>query len=380
MVIDSFEESGLTTYPYNPFNVPALSTTGQGAEITFGLIESLISQHIMDIKQLREVEKAITTNPQSLKHDKELAELRWDNLSAEEKGYCPKIILLTKQSSLNSSAIAKLLTTDWPVKVVVFDDYDLNASPINMTDFALQFGTATVVSSSISNPNHMGSSLNLAMKGSNPALIHLYAPNPIEFSSQQTLEMASLAVEAQLHPLTQFDANAQGGLCDRLVLQNSESFDGIKLAHWIFGQNQFKSLFTPIQDKNNYSSLESWIKRPSGNPPFVEFDQSMSFLVDITLARFIANKAKRHARLLEMAGIASPLSQKIKADFTDEMNTKLTNLEQSLKQEHEQSLQQFEHEQKELMAHELTEKLLQLSYMAKDSDLSEFAAEMDGHT
>ena len=124
-------------FPHNPFQAPVLiDMSGDAAQLSAGLIEGHLEETAELVRLLRHARLEVDQPDGSDWKREALADLRWQDLSAEELALCPPLILIGSDEMLAGQGLSQLiwlLNSGLPVKVLVLSalDFGLLEEPTN---------------------------------------------------------------------------------------------------------------------------------------------------------------------------------------------------------------------------------------------------------
>ncbi len=226
-------------FPHNSFQVPVtLDATGDGARLAAGLLESQIRHAIEGFVLLRKARLELEKPMDAVRLWSGLDALTWRDLTPEERGRCPAMLLVGSSRILAGTGLSQvgaLLGGDLPIKILVLADLDLGLgtrasvesapapSPDANTDLgllALARRDSAIAQTSLATPSHFLASIEAGLDFDGPALFHVHAPSPARhgFSTDRTLEQARLAVQTRTFPLFRYDPTAEGVFGTRIDL------------------------------------------------------------------------------------------------------------------------------------------------------------------
>jgi pyruvate-ferredoxin/flavodoxin oxidoreductase len=325
-------------FPHNPFQVPVLiDMSGDAAQLSAGLIEGHLDETTELIRLLRlarlEVDRPDGTDFKRAA----LANLRWQDLSADEVALCPPLILVGSDEMLAGQGLSQLiwlLNSGLPVKVLVLSalDFGLLEAPTgnprgSLGLLALAQRRAFVAQTSVADSAHLGESMLRALRHNGPALVQVYAPSPGRhgFAPRQTLKQAQLAVSSHALPVFRYDPNAEGVFGSRISLGSSAGDDepSLTLADWALGQERFSSNFKPLPDKAPAPiPLHEWLrldaKGRKGKTPYViklDGDEEQRYAVSDALADTASECLANWQVLQELAGIVTPFTARLEQEI-----------------------------------------------------------------
>jgi Pyruvate/2-oxoacid:ferredoxin oxidoreductase delta subunit len=187
IVLDSsLAEMG--AYPWNNFTSPVTLFDGSSPELAMGILEGQIRNILDNLKLIRKAKLEIQNKYNPVLHDAQIAGLSWRDLTEDEKGMVPPVLVISKRSCFRengNSAFVDLLNSTLPVKLIIIDDClppigrsaSFIAEPANEIFAAMSSGNAFVLKGSLAAPEHLFSGLCMAFDCTSPAMLWLFAPN-----------------------------------------------------------------------------------------------------------------------------------------------------------------------------------------------------------
>jgi len=391
--------------PRNPFTFPvAVHWSEDSADFAAGLCLGGIRHALDNLRLVRRARLEAAGRYDPKKHDPEIAALDWTDLTDEEWGAVPPLILVGDESVLagrGRDRLAALLEGPAPVKVIVVDRREDPGADAADDDpgrvvgdglFALAHRDAYVLRASTANPGHLLAGLIEGLSRRRPALFHLHAPNPLGdgFSPADAREQARMALDARVFPCVRYDPDAAGVFGLRLSLEGNPEpeadfaarpltyRDGdedrtetvpVTLADWAYGQSRFRRHFTPVAAGAGGIAMSDYLTASAGEragrSPFIRTVDEEGRLVHLRVSEAMTRagvKAHEAWRILqELAGVKTP--------FTEVLRTRL---EQAIAEErraeldrvktgYEEKLHQVEQEHRQRAAEQLRERLLKLA-------------------
>jgi pyruvate-ferredoxin/flavodoxin oxidoreductase len=336
-------------FPYNPFQAPVMvDMSGDAAQIAAGLLQGQIRETLDAVRLLRQARSEL--DPRA-KGAGDLASLRWNDLTQEERQLCPPLILIGNDESLGGRGLAQLawlLNSELPVKVLLLNELDLGLgdhhtqtrlhasrdSRANLGMMALAQRNAFVAQSSIAAPEHLRHSVREAMKFSGPALLSLHVPSPERhgFTTTETLELAEQAILSRTQPLFHYQPDGEGVFGSRLSLQGNPALtsdwvesDGavITPVHWALRQQRFAPRLQTLEsDAPAPTELLAWLALESdkreGKSPYITVSDAegnnQRIGVDPALASATEQLAHGWRTLQELAGHVTPFTDRVESE------------------------------------------------------------------
>jgi pyruvate-ferredoxin/flavodoxin oxidoreductase len=328
-------------YPRNPFSVPVVvDASGEGPELAFGVAGGMLAEMIEDFREIRHARLVLEQPAGQAERIEALGRLSRGDLTPEERALCPPLLILTDPETLASAhvaGLARLLSSDLPVKVLLFDGRDLPAGGADPALLALAHRQAFVLSSSVAHPEHLFPGMQAALDFTGSALIHIHTPSPRThgFEPAQLMERARQAVESRVHPLLRYDPSAPGVFGRRLSLEGNDSMES------------------------------DWVE---GNSPAVWTGGEARF-ADLSRSKIDAIVSERHDHwsvLQELAGVVTPFTETIRQQLERDVRDEQEGAIESLTRVHEDELQDVKSRQRQEQAVRLRERLMQLAGYNRD--------------
>jgi hypothetical protein len=209
-----------------------------------------------------------------------------------------------------------------------------------------------------------------------PALIHLYAPNPRRhgFASDATLQRADLGVDGRVHPLVRYDPAVEGGLNQRLSLQDNRApeqpwaADGegepVTPAAWAAGESRFAGEFSPT-DGSDCIPVRVWLDQTResrrSRRPYVRGLDGTPLAVGEVVVAAIEERREHWRTLQELGGLAGPLAEAARVRVEQELGDAHQAELEALKADYEAKLAELDKTQLASQATRLRDRLLQLA-------------------
>jgi pyruvate-ferredoxin/flavodoxin oxidoreductase len=318
-------------FPRHPFYAPlTVASTAEGVELARGIARGLAADHLALVRSLRRAALEGDPPPDRSARVEEIASIAWEDLGAEERGACPPLLLMGDDTALleqDFEALARLLDSDLPVKVILLDGRGRLASGPEPALVAMAHRGAFVLAASLAHPEQLARGLAGALAWPGPALVHLYAPSPGRhgFPAKAMLERARLAVEARAHILLRYDPGAPGLFGLRASLEGNpgldQDFGGVSFAEWAAGEARFAPHFEELEGEDGVP-LADWLSLPPSDRgskrPFIESD-GRRLAVSSRVARASSDRLAIWNTLRELTGQSSPFTDRIREALTAEL-------------------------------------------------------------
>jgi pyruvate-ferredoxin/flavodoxin oxidoreductase len=262
----------------------------------------------------------------------ELQGLSWESLEIGEREATPPVILLTDVWQLAAggfSDFSHALSTGLPLKVVVFDEHDVDRKMADPLLLSLAHRDAFVASTSIAHAEHLYQGVAGAIGHAGAAMIHVHTPSPLHhgFATSETIQRARRAVAAKVHSLAIYDPAREGVFGTRLSLETAGlATEGTASpGAWLAEERRFAQLSEPER------------------------------------ARFEEERSAVHRTLLELSGMEAPMSNKVRKELEQSLGAKHEAEVAELLKEHQQALMNQEQRMRLSQAQQLRDRLLQLA-------------------
>lgn len=333
--------------PFNPFGAPVMVDASMfSPELARGLFKSQVAESLRVIRGVRFAKAAIENPADAAKLGERLASLNWADLSDDERGVCPPVLLIGDDESLTRGALGSLLwllETAVPVKVVLLSGaatgvptgWGVDAfgsfpsgSGADAAMLALLSRKSYVVQASVAAGDHLADGVRGAMRFDGPALISVHAPSPGRhgFAPEKTLAQARLAVASRVWPLLRFDPAGEGVFGSCLSLDGNPEIEketgGATPLDWAITEARFRELFTPGGDGVR-------VKDPLDGTPWV---------ASAELVAFAEERMRLWRTLQEIAGVVTPFTERVKAEAASAVAAEREREIKGLKAEHEKAL------------------------------------------
>lgn len=124
MIDDSISE--LAVYPNNPFRFNVIQTNGEDtAGMALGTAEGILKHYLDEIRFLRRAELEAAGRYLPSKHETQILNLSFSDLTEDEKAYAPTIVLLAKEEWLdtcNPVSLNALFDCELPIKLILINE------------------------------------------------------------------------------------------------------------------------------------------------------------------------------------------------------------------------------------------------------------------
>jgi pyruvate-ferredoxin/flavodoxin oxidoreductase len=234
---------------------------------------------------------------------------------------------------------------------------------------------------SISEPDHIQSSVTTALKFSGPALINVHAPSPERhgFDQDQTLRQARLAVASRAFPLFRYDPVGDGVFGTRISLQGNQDLletwtnpdDGQSPtpAHWACTEKRFEAYFSILEDgATTPVAMLEWMelndRSRQGKTPYIEVatehDEVIRYSVDPEFVHVVKEQQQSWQTLQELAGLVTPFTDRVEQEVQARLDAAHQAELEALKQEYEQRISEMEQNMKVDMSGRVRDQLVNM--------------------
>jgi pyruvate-ferredoxin/flavodoxin oxidoreductase len=360
-------------FPRHPYYAPlTVAPTAQGVDLARGIARGLVAEHLALVRTLRQAALEADPPPDRTTRLEAIEAIRWEELDAEERSSCPPLLLLGDDTALleqGSLALAKLLESGLPVKVVLLDGRGRLAAGPEPALVAMAHRSAFVLAGSPAYPDHLSRGMADALAWPGPALIHIHAPSPERhgFAVNATLERARLAVEGRAHVLLRYDPSAEGLFGLRASLEGNpepeEHWGGASFAEWAAGEARFSPHFEALEADGDLP-LDEWLALPESErrsrAPFIEIDERR-LAVSGRMAQAAGERLAVWNTLRELTGGSSPFTERIREALGAELQAEREAEIGTLESEHEARVAEVQAGADRKALDRLTDRLLALS-------------------
>ncbi len=383
---DDEHTRGIASFPYNPFQVPAvIDNSGEAVAFTRGLLEGIMRDTLENYQIVRLAELELKM-PNQARIEKKYPSIQyWKEMPVEERRKTPPILLIGSNDSLNDLALAKLLDSDLPVKILVLSDIDLSSHEEPTLDrnelglLAVGLGKAFVLQTSIAHPEHFAQGLEKALKHDGPALISVYVPSPREhgFATNKSIEQAAHVVESRAFPIFSFDPQGEGVFGLNLSLEGNpdikfvwkETEEGFTVtpAHWAMTEDRFKKHFAPVQgasktvDLLKYLELSPAERKGKIATITVSAENDEKYTVSDAMVTFVEQRMRHWQVLQELSGIVTPFTKQIQEEAEKAVAEQHAAEISALRQDYEARIKQLREEHTAEITQQLRTRLMALA-------------------
>ncbi|HEX5133197.1 MAG TPA: hypothetical protein VFX92_12015 [Candidatus Krumholzibacteria bacterium] len=208
------------TYPYNAHPQPwAASRAGDALAMAAAVADSLARRTAREIALCRRAELVLQNADNTEPAD---GPVTWEHLDVNERGLVPRVLVITQPGCLDNGAVWNTLAGDSPVLIAAVDGSGI-ALPSGTADPAARIESAMrtlaqsgrfVAQTSIGAPGHLMGAVADALSGNGPALLRVYAPDPVAcgVAPEQIASLARIAVESRAVPVFVATPDAPNGI------------------------------------------------------------------------------------------------------------------------------------------------------------------------
>lgn len=386
-------------FPFNTMSTPvSVCDHSEAADFVLGLCKGHIRQMVDNIKLLRRAALESQNKYDPPLHDEQIANLGWSDLTREEKILVPPVFLVTDVemfSQSNLPSMMRLLSSDYPVKILLMDDASGDASywqaRLGVLMQVVSLRKAFYLQSSLANPRHFFKGITDGLHDPTPALFHLLAPKSVNYE-WATDEFLQLSSDSRAFPLfrfrpskeksyfsTAFDLSANPApfddfLTDEISYQDSGETKSIKykvtFADWAYRQPELRNHFGVIDGSTKHPlSVSEYLlldeSDRTGKTPCITLVDENGARVGLTVSTSLVKSAEA-ARLVwntlrDLAGMLTPHPLKLKEALEEELTKKHNAAIDQIKVDYEEKLRQQEKTQLEAVKQKLRDKFLALS-------------------
>lgn len=185
------------------------------------------------VKAMRIARLEIDNRYRPEKHDAVFAEFQYDDLTDEEAGLFPTLLVCQnpkKDTPANKAALVEILSSDLPIKIFIESQNvlpngqdDLQDNPfsgwrLNLAHMAAGLHNAFVLQTTTSNLQRVCQRIHEGLSGHGPALFHVFHGNAKEVSDVNEYLISAAAQQSRVFPT--FEANPKNGneLADRFTV------------------------------------------------------------------------------------------------------------------------------------------------------------------
>lgn len=326
------------TFPNNPFHVPVnIDVTGESVQVAAGLVQGQVNDLLSAVSLMRQARASIDSR--YAKETDKLEHLDWHDLTDEEQHLCPPLFLVGGDDLLGAhgfSQISLLLNSDYPVKIIIFNELDAGLVADGLQEYKLKHRTDSrnnlammamsqqnsyVAQTSFADSNHFQSSVQQLLNNVSAGLLCIHTPSPQRhgFAPQQTLKQAQLAVDTNMFPLFQYDPQNKGVFGSRITLHDSvlEEKTELNPAYWAMNEKRFQSHFTELAASSpSPVELSDWLNLSLNDQnkktPYIILDHPEGEKTKISISHEFASiiivQHNMRRTLLELAGIVTPFT------------------------------------------------------------------------
>ena len=365
-------------FPYNPFHVPVvIDVSGESVQMATGLMQGHIHDLLLAVSVMRQAKASIDSR--YAKETAKLAQLSWSDLSHEEQQLCPPLFLIGGDDLLGShgfSQIASVLNSNYPIKVIIFNELDAGLSTQNASSYAsnhrwdsgnnlammaMSQKNAYVAQTSIADNNHFQQSVQQLLSNNSAGLLSIHTPSPQRhgFKPEQTLQQAELAVNSGMFPLFQYNPQDEGVFGSRLTLHDviaqkkldTTNTSELNPIHWAMNEQRFSRHFSELA-VNTIAPVElsSWLllnaSEQTKKTPFVtlidEQENETKWVLSKDFARMMFEQQSIWRTLQELAGIETPFTDYVEHCVAQRLSSEHQAELAALRAQYEAKLQQLE--------------------------------------
>ena len=401
VVLDGFFRS-MAEFPDNVFTSPVILFDGSSATLAEGLTQGRMHHAIDNFKLLRRAEMESQNKYNPALHDTEIANIKWEDLTDDEKGSIGPVILVTSRLSIKeigSAFYMELMNSKLPVKVILMDDCVYNtddpAREIHLSNTLTQSlvssKNAFVFKSSFSDQQHLFEGLITGLNYNGPALFWLFAPD-LSGTIKSLPEIYSLASNSRA--FTHFDYNPQRDadmISSKLNIDNNpdieenwmnsiinyEDNDGIKStdykitwADWAYSIKDFQKYFSLYDEKSGTAvTVAEFIQMDNNNRngkvAVIYRLNKLNRLIRYTVDKEIIDATEATLyywnTLKERAGLITEFPAKLEKKLEQKLSVAYELKRSELVTDFENRIENIEEDHLNKIRQKLKERLMQLS-------------------
>lgn len=244
-------------FPHNPFAAPWLAVRRSAGGECAGIFEGVLRQMNDAFATIREGEAELAGRQFSAP----ATPWRWHDLTAEERQWCPPVLAVTSENSLDT--VANVLSSGLPVKLVYLDREGTGAvGPATMAMLQRRF---LVVQSTIGLPEHLLQSALAAARHPGPAFLHIYAPerSQPEHDNAWIVALARLAVATRTFPAFHFEPGEPDSLGGKLRLDGNPQPE----RDWVVEPLQAEQASGVAKEVEQHLTPADWLAQCEGSAP-----------------------------------------------------------------------------------------------------------------
>jgi pyruvate/2-oxoacid:ferredoxin oxidoreductase alpha subunit/ferredoxin len=362
-------------FPRNPFGVPvSVELAGDGLDVAVGLARGLLAECTDEARRIRTAELLLEAPPDLPARERELRHLSPGDLTEDERAPCPPVLAICGADAFGACDVAgfsRLLASGLPVKLILLDGRDLVLPLLDASLLALTQHRASVLATSIAQPEHLHRGMAGALDWPGASLIHVHAPSPGRhgFDPRETVERARLAVVSRVHPLLRCDPGGtvpdlEGNPAPDRPWAGSAAGQEQTPADWAAGESRFEPDFFPVEDPAGVPLIAWLSKSPDergASKPTVPGPNGGRLAVGDSLAAAVVEARDRWLRLQQAAGLIGPAAEEARARATTELRAAHEEEVEALRAEYERKLEEVDKRQLATQAARLRARLLRLA-------------------
>jgi pyruvate-ferredoxin/flavodoxin oxidoreductase len=349
-----------------------------------GLIDGQLRTAMKTFTALEQADLVLNRPEEAERESTNLEQLRWMDLSKEQRDACPPLLLVGSSEALAGKGLLDLLESDLPIKVLALTDLAFDADvtrgkrTYDVAFTAMALRKAFVAQCSISEPGHFYGCLRDGLDFAGPALIHVHAPSPTRhgYDAHRTVEQAHAAVRSRAFPIFRYDPTGEGVFGLHLELDGNpkpkstfvedEKLGQFTPAHWAAREKRFAAFISPPgEDTGAPTSVADYLLLPedqrSDKTPFVTLDGETRLAVSRELAQAFGERISIWLALQEVAGLVTPFTQKVREEAEQAVAEAHQAEVQSIRSEYEAKIQSLGSEKQSEIAEKIRNQLLVLT-------------------
>lgn len=389
-------------YPFNSLTSPTIiHWDGSVAGKVMGLFYGQLRFVLDHIKILRRAKLEVKNKYNSSIHNSEIASISWSDLDESEKSLVPPMLLITDKNEISkkgNNELSKLLSTDFPIKVIVIDDlvsapdyYSGTYLDQILPNIALK--NAFLMMGSLADKSHFYDGLQEGLNYNGPGLFYMHAPDHFKHSykSWEWHKLSSVAMKSRAFPIIKFNPSNKskfitssfdfGGnrqLNDNWITDDIKYFENdeekilvypFTFADWLFTLNSWAAHFNPISfDESSTINVAEYLnldlKEKKSKTPIIikNTDDGLNYysVSDEVILRTEKSLTTWNT-LKELGGVLIEYPDKLKMQVEEELNSEHDNALAKANQDYEAKLKEQESKQVEKIRLKLRDRLVALS-------------------
>jgi ferredoxin len=352
-------------FPFNPFVAPVIQVQHGQLSHLQGLMQGHLRHLLDNIRLIRRGYLEVNGDYRPEQHNRLIAELRWEQLTAEERRLAPPLLLIGQSTELSAEdldQLFQLLESEYPVRVFLLSKpWSTPEQSVRTTNWtALLSGTkANVFQSSLEVPDQFFRSLRESLTDDRPALGLIDAG---------TLDGA---VSSRSFPVFRYHPSAPHTfLAESLDLEGNPSIGTLwngsnTLAHWLSQQPAWQEHFLPLPPDRKGTELTQYLPLPpqerEGIIPIIQTEEGETLAVSSRVLDACTQAQRQWTYLQTLAGTTTQHPEKLEQEVKQKMEIHYQEEIQRIREGYEQQLQQQKEQLMQEVKIQLKNKLVALA-------------------